>query len=105
MANCSEERLRRWKANAAKQARADICTFSGDEEAWNRRKAERVKKAHKVRQMMKAGNKAPVTEERLQHLLERHKRLQYIREHEHEVLERHADSDGKHGVGGENGKD
>ena len=82
MSNCSEERLRRWKTNAAKQARVDICTFSGDEETWNRRKAERVKKAHKVRRMMKAGSKAPVTEERLQHLWERHKRLQYIREHE-----------------------
>ena len=58
MSNCSEERLRRWKANAVKQARVDICIFSGDEEAWNRRKAERVKKAHKVRQMMKAGNES-----------------------------------------------
>ncbi|MGI5965662.1 MAG: hypothetical protein ACOX65_01830 [Anaerotruncus rubiinfantis] len=82
MSNCSEERLRRWKANAAKQARADICTFSGDEEAWLQYKAEQLRKAREVRRMMKAGSKAPVTEERLQHLLERHKRLQYIREHE-----------------------
>lgn len=82
MANSSEERMRRWRANAAKKARADICVFSGDEETWLQYKAEQLRKAREVRQMMKAGGKAPVTEERLQHLLERHKRLQYIREHE-----------------------